>query len=1072
MSGKLINADERAHGHLLQEIDKLRLQLTSEKSKSEELEKRLKSRELKENDQNIAEQALRDSEERYRALFDSIDEGFCIIEVLFRDGTPVDYRFLETNRAFKGQTGLHEAVGKRVRELVPGHESYWFEMYGRIALTGLPERFISEARQLERWYDVYAFRIGKPDERKVAVLFNDITERKLTEGALRSSEARYRNLFMYSPDAIFINQADRVTLVNEACMRLFGAETAGDLIGKPFHDLFPPESHSRIRELRTRGEALFRLEEKIVRPDGEMVDAEVTAVPFPFAEADATHVIMRDITVRKRTEEALRASREHLTQSQQIAHLGSWELDIVQDRLTWSDEVYRIFDVPPQEFTATYEGFLERVHPEDRAAVHEAYSKSLEENRRSYEIEHRIVRKSTGEIRFVHEKCEHFRDPDGRIIRSVGMVHDITDRMRYEDALRDSEAYMNSIFRAAPTGIGVVADRIFTKVNDKLCAMTGYSRDELVGRSTRNIYPSEEEYERVGREIIAQTDTVGTGMVETVFKRKDGRLIHVVMSSTPIHSGNERLVFLFTAMDITDRKEAEQALRKSEQRYRSLFHSMEAFALMEPVVENGETIDFRYLEMNEEGARLRGLTPEDIPGRTVLELLPRIDRYWIKAYSHVVASGNPIQFERRNKRTGRWYRTYAYRPEKGQVASFIIDITDRKLAEEKLKELTTTLERKVAERTELAHLRAKQLQALAVELIEAEEKEKSRLSELLHEDLQQILASARMQLQAASASFSSDPILESVERLLEESIRKSRSLTHELSPAVLHHSDLVAALRWLAKRKKERFGLQVEFETSVGQLDVKAPIKIFLFRAVQELLFNVAKHAGVKTAIVDLSKTEDSIVITVSDKGRGFDPEILTFGTAKDGLGLLSLRERASYVGGRLVIESGPGQGSRFVLTVPLSLLEAGKPQQPECEGKLDDSSEAVTSGDMAGIRVLIADDHKVMRQGLIRIIEGKPDISVMGEAVNGREAVEFTRQLRPDVVVMDVSMPEMDGVEATRRIKADFPEVRVIGLSMFDDEHSSKAMREAGAESFVSKSASSSELLKAIYGMERTAGS
>ena len=123
-------------------------------------------------------------------------------------------------------------------------------------------------------------------------------------------------------------------------------------------------------------------------------------------------------------------------------------------------------------------------------------------------------------------------------------------------------------------------------------------------------------------------------------------------------------------------------------------------------------------------------------------------------------------------------------------------------------------------------------------------------------------------------------------------------------------------------------------------------------------------------------------------------------------------------------------------------------------------------------VRVLIADDHKVMRQGLIRIIDGKPDISVVGQAVNGREALELTRQLRPDVVVMDVSMPEMDGVEATRRIKADFPEVRVIGLSMFDDEHSSKAMREAGAESFVSKSASSSELLKSIYGMERTAGS
>ncbi len=112
----------------------------------------------------------------------------------------------------------------------------------------------------------------------------------------------------------------------------------------------------------------------------------------------------------------------------------------------------------------------------------------------------------------------------------------------------------------------------------------------------------------------------------------------------------------------------------------------------------------------------------------------------------------------------------------------------------------------------------------------------------------------------------------------------------------------------------------------------------------------------------------------------------------------------------------------------------------------------------------MFADDHQVMRQGLIKLIAGQPDIQVVGEAANGREAVDLVRRLKPDVVVMDVSMPEMDGIEATRRIKEESPNVRVIGLSMYEDEQISRRMRLAGAEAFVSKTASSAELLKTIY--------
>src|ERR1043165_1655858 len=127
----------------------------------------------------------KESEENRKMLFNNIDQGFCIIEMIFDDRQkPIDYRFLEINEAFEKQTGMHNAAGKRMREFAPNHEEHWFEIYGKIALTGESIRFENRAEQLHRWYDVYAFRYGKPENRQVAILFNDITERKVAESQL------------------------------------------------------------------------------------------------------------------------------------------------------------------------------------------------------------------------------------------------------------------------------------------------------------------------------------------------------------------------------------------------------------------------------------------------------------------------------------------------------------------------------------------------------------------------------------------------------------------------------------------------------------------------------------------------------------------------------------------------------------------------------------------------------------------------------------------------------------------------------------------------------------------------
>lgn len=143
-----------------------------------------------------SEAALRTSEERYRTLFNSIDEGFCVIELYFDDaGRALDYGFVEINPVFTRQSGIVDPVGKRMREIAPKHEEHWFETYGKIALTGEPQRFVNRAESLNRWFDVYAFRFGEPQSRRVAVLFTDITERVQSEENLKQADRR-KNEFL------------------------------------------------------------------------------------------------------------------------------------------------------------------------------------------------------------------------------------------------------------------------------------------------------------------------------------------------------------------------------------------------------------------------------------------------------------------------------------------------------------------------------------------------------------------------------------------------------------------------------------------------------------------------------------------------------------------------------------------------------------------------------------------------------------------------------------------------------------------------------------------------------------
>jgi PAS domain S-box-containing protein len=266
------------------------------------------------------------------------------------------------------------------------------------------------------------------------------------EEKLRASEERYHSLFSNMMDGfaycrmIFDHEDKPVDFVylevNDAFERITGMKREL-VLGKKVTQTIPgiKEANPELFEIYGRV-ALSCREEKFeifFKPLSLWLSVSVYCPQKGYFAA-----VFEDITKRKQSQEALQESEKRLNRSQEIAHLGSWELDLKNNQLTWSDEAYRIFGLKPQEFGATYEAFLNAVHPDDRAAVHAAYSGSLREGRDTYEIEHRVVRKGTGEVRFVYEKCEHFRDESGKITHSVGMVHDTTERKGIQTKLEEN----------------------------------------------------------------------------------------------------------------------------------------------------------------------------------------------------------------------------------------------------------------------------------------------------------------------------------------------------------------------------------------------------------------------------------------------------------------------------------------------------------------------------------------------------------------------------------------------------------------------------------------------------------
>jgi PAS domain S-box-containing protein len=565
--------------------------------------------------------------------------------------------------------------------------------------------------------------------------------------------------------------------------------------------------------------------------------------------------------------------------------------------------------------------------------------------------------------------------------------------------------------------------------------------------------------------------------------RPDGTVLWIESRGQADRDANGEVMHL-TGLDtdVTERRRAEEALTDREQRLRFALDASGGGWWMWNAATSQLDSDDRFRS-------LYGFTAEE--PLTLESWSARVyeaDRPQLVGVTEQILNGEKDEWDFtfrivRPDRTLAWIQSVggADRGPDGRVSRMSginLDITERRRAEEVLQarreeERDRALHKQAEEALRRSHAeleqRTLQLSRLASQLTLAEQTARKQLASTLHDGLQQLLFSVGITLDEVTKTKSQDDQAELLQRAradIKEAMEAARTLSVNLFPPVLHVGGLPAALSWLAKRTQEQYSVVVNVTSDPRANPETSDVRILLFEGVRELLFNAVKHARVDRVDVNLAVgPSDTIHIQVSDNGIGFDPGTLHDKNQRQaGLGLFSIQERLALLGGHLEIQSAPGKGSRFTLTLPRTgpprlAAESTEAQSHDTawqERLVYDSA----SGTAKSLRILIADDHAVARAGLHELFGKYPQLEVVGEAANGVEAVSQVKILQPEVIVMDVSMPEMNGIEATRQIHGTLPHIQIVGLSTYSDEATELSMREAGAQAYFSKTESLHRLI------------
>jgi PAS domain S-box-containing protein len=557
-----------------------------------------------------SETRFRESAERNRLMVDSLP-----VLVAYVDR---EHRYQENNEGYRRWFGEDPALlrGQHLQDVL-GADAYKAILPKvEAALRGESVEFEAELPYAKGGgRNVHVAYIAHRDANGTVLgfygLVQDISAKREVEEALRKSEERQRKIVSVLAEGIVLQEASGVIIsCNPSAEKILGL-SAEQIIGRTSLDSrwqamhedgspFLGNQHPAMHTLQT-GEPCTNVIMGVGRPDGELVWISINTKPLfhqdetrPYgvvssfqditkrketeaalqdlfdklelrvtertAELQRTNAaLMEEIAQRQEIEVALRRSESGLAEAQQIAHIGSWELDVRENRLRWSDEIYRIFEVDSVQFTPSYRAFLSLVHPEDRTLVHQAYTEALQ-SQKAYEVSHRILLPD-GQIRHVLERCRTSYDADGLPIRSIGTTQDITDRTVAEERLRQSEERYRVLYEDNPSMYFTVAPAgIVLSVNRFGAAQLGYTPEELVGQSVLRVVHTDDH--ALASDHLRRCASSPQQVWHWEFRKvhKDGSVLWVRETARSGLSAEGHLVLFIVCEDISARKQAEAAL--------------------------------------------------------------------------------------------------------------------------------------------------------------------------------------------------------------------------------------------------------------------------------------------------------------------------------------------------------------------------------------------------------------------------------------------------------------------------------------------------------------------------------
>lgn len=521
-------------------------------------------------------------------------------------------------------------------------------------------------------------------------------------------QENYRIIFELSPDAIAVHDGKTLKLINPAGVKMLGAQSAEELVGRPIISFVHPKDHEAVRarfDQERQGRHVPTAIQKLIRVDGTFLDVEVSETPYTYQGEPATLVFLRDITERRQAEEALRESEARMRQAQHFARMGSWTWNIKSNTLDWSDEMYVVFGLDKETFSGSLADVLtQAIHPDDRDKV-EMSNAMLARGEKPDPLECRIVWKD-GSVHMIYaEAGETVYDETGQPAYIRGIAQEITERKQAELLLRKSESRLHQATHIAGLGIwdwDPITDHV--EWSGEMFRIYGITREEFTGKGSDYFEFTRADYREIQEQNVAEAFKHGVTEAdlmqgkgikfnpkELCIVRPDGTECYTAGDAICIIDENGKpLRMLGVTQDITERKEAENKLRESEERYRSL-----SSAAFEGIAIHDQGI---IKDANQAFAEFFGYeTPDDLIGKNGFEILPftaeSIERMKLNMTSWgsdplevtvIRPDGSYIQGETQGRAfnvKGRTMRVVAMR-----------DITKRKQAESTHARLTAILE--------------------------------------------------------------------------------------------------------------------------------------------------------------------------------------------------------------------------------------------------------------------------------------------------------------------------------------------------------------------------------------------